>query len=366
MVFEPQCLSGTGAFDNLGLAKNGRCRKLAASWTRIKDARCGDGIRHQPVGRRREAGFTLIDILFVIAILGLLASMAIPGLMRARGAAQASSALGTMRVVNSAQLTFAISCGLGFYSPDFPTLGMAPPGNPEGFLPPELSSGFTFEKSGYIFSLAGTPLSGAPPTCNGLGAGMSAPGYAAVADPIDPSVVTAGTSGRTPTDRSTWIPGRCRPPCRRPAVRRPVRRSSNSRGTPGPRPWRRASGSRLASAAFSLQSLTITSNLEPRTSNLEPRTRNPEPGTPNPDPKRRAGWNLPLVCQRFTWSAPLRAFAAAGAASGGLFCLAAVARVTRFQEPPCAPARRPYGSRASPRPASSIPVRRPPSGPFAR
>lgn len=134
---------------------------------------------------RREAGFTLIDMLFVVAIVGLLASMAIPGLMRARGAAQASSALGTMRVVNSAQLTFAISCGLGFYSPDFPTLGMAPPGNPEAFLPAELSSGFTFEKSGYIFSLAGTPLSGAPPSCNGLGAGMASPGYAAVADPVD-------------------------------------------------------------------------------------------------------------------------------------------------------------------------------------
>jgi type II secretory pathway pseudopilin PulG len=141
--------------------------------------------------RRGEAGFTLVDMLFVVAILGLLASMAIPGLMRARGAAQASSALGTMRVVNSAQLTFAISCGLGFYSPDFPTLGIAPPGNPEGFLPPELSSGFTFEKSGYVFSLAGTPLSGAPATCNGLSAGMSSPGYAAVADPIDS---TAGSA----------------------------------------------------------------------------------------------------------------------------------------------------------------------------
>jgi prepilin-type N-terminal cleavage/methylation domain-containing protein len=140
----------------------------------------------------REAGFTLIDMLFVVAIVGLLASMAIPGLMRARGAAQASSALGTMRVVNSAQLTFAISCGLGFYSPDFPTLGIPPPGNPEAFLPAELSSGFTFEKSGYIFSLAGTPLSGAPPSCNGLGAGMAAPGYAAVADPAD----AGGSAGR--------------------------------------------------------------------------------------------------------------------------------------------------------------------------
>jgi type II secretory pathway pseudopilin PulG len=137
--------------------------------------------------RRHETGFTLIDLLFVIALIGVLASMAIPGLMRARGAAQASSALGTLRVVNSAQLTYAISCGLGFYSPDFPTLGVPPPNSTEGYLPRELSGGFTFNKSGYIFSLAGTPLGGAPATCNGLAAGASAPGYAVVADPLDPS-----------------------------------------------------------------------------------------------------------------------------------------------------------------------------------
>ena len=61
---------------------------------------------------RSESGFTLIDMLFVIAIMGLLSTLAIPGLMRARGAAQSASALGTVRVVNSAQLSFAITCGL--------------------------------------------------------------------------------------------------------------------------------------------------------------------------------------------------------------------------------------------------------------
>ena len=67
-----------------------------------------------------QKGFTLIDMLFVIALVGVLSTLAIPGLMRARGAAQSSSALGTIRVVNSAQLSFAITCGLGFYSPEFP------------------------------------------------------------------------------------------------------------------------------------------------------------------------------------------------------------------------------------------------------
>jgi prepilin-type N-terminal cleavage/methylation domain-containing protein len=132
-----------------------------------------------------EKGFTLIDMLFVVALIGLLSTLAIPGLMRARGAAQSSSALGTIRVVNSAQLSFAITCGLGFYSPDFPTLARKPPSAIDAYLAPELATGPTFMKSGYNFSMAGSALAGAPATCNGLGAGESAPGYAVVADQLD-------------------------------------------------------------------------------------------------------------------------------------------------------------------------------------
>jgi hypothetical protein len=138
-------------------------------------------------GARSESGFTLIDMLFVVALIGLLSTMAIPGLMRARGAAQSASALGTMKVVNSAELSYAITCGLGFYSPDFQTLGVIPPGSIEAFLPPEMSSGPTFIKSGYEFSLAGVGIPGAPGSCNGLAIGLASSGYAMVADPLDVS-----------------------------------------------------------------------------------------------------------------------------------------------------------------------------------
>ena len=139
----------------------------------------------KPGQAQSESGFTLIDLLFVVALIGLLSTLAIPGLMRARGAAQSASALGTMRVVNSAQLSFAITCGFGFYAPDLPTLGRKPPAAPEAFLGPDLSAGPTLVKSGYTFSMGAVGIAGAPGSCNGLAAGAGAAGYALVADPLD-------------------------------------------------------------------------------------------------------------------------------------------------------------------------------------
>jgi hypothetical protein len=104
--------------------------------------------------------------------------------MRARNAAQSASALGTIRLVNSAQLSYAITCGLGFYAPDFPTLTRKPPMSDDAFLASDLATGPTFIKSGYNFSMAGTSFPGAPETCNGLSAGAASPAYALVADEI--------------------------------------------------------------------------------------------------------------------------------------------------------------------------------------
>lgn len=144
--------------------------------------------RKRVIRRGDQRGFTLIDMLFVIALIGLLSSMAIPSLTRARGKAQSSAALGALRVINSAQLSFAITCGLGFYAPDLPSLGAPPPSSPDGFLPPEMTTAATVIKSGYSFGLAATPLGGAPASCNGVAAGQTAVGYVAVGDPLDPTL----------------------------------------------------------------------------------------------------------------------------------------------------------------------------------
>jgi type II secretory pathway pseudopilin PulG len=136
---------------------------------------------------RSERGFTLIDMLFVVGLIGLLSTLAVPGLTRAKGAAQASSALASLRVINSAELSYAISCGLGFYSPTLPPLGVAPPASSSPFLPPELASAVTVNRGGYEFQLFGSALPGAPASCNGVAAGAGAPGYKVSANPLDPT-----------------------------------------------------------------------------------------------------------------------------------------------------------------------------------
>lgn len=139
----------------------------------------------KPCRSTNQRGFTLLDLLFVLALIGLLSVLALPGMLRARGAAQSSSALATMRAINSGQLSYAITCGLGFYAPNLTTLGVRPPASTSAFLPDSLTTGTTIMRHGYSFTVVGTPLAGAPATCNGLGAGQAAAGYALTADPID-------------------------------------------------------------------------------------------------------------------------------------------------------------------------------------
>jgi prepilin-type N-terminal cleavage/methylation domain-containing protein len=137
-----------------------------------------------PRTARSDRGFTLIDLLFVIAIMGTVMSLAIPGLMRARFAAGASSAIGSLRVINSAQLSYAITCGQGFYAPDLMTLGTPPAGSTAAFISPDLGSANVVVKSSWQIQMTGTPLPGAPVSCNGAAQGSDTAGYRAGADPL--------------------------------------------------------------------------------------------------------------------------------------------------------------------------------------
>jgi type II secretory pathway pseudopilin PulG len=153
---------------------------------------------------RKAQGFALIDLIFVCGIIGLLSSIALPRLMLAQQAAGASSAIGSMRTLASAQLTYALSCGSGFYSTDLVTLGTPPPGSNEPFITPALSLGNTVIRSGYLFQLEGLPYPGAPTTCNGLPEG--AQGFRAAADPTtatNPRYFAVNASGMIYEHNST-------------------------------------------------------------------------------------------------------------------------------------------------------------------
>ena len=135
---------------------------------------------------RHAHGFALIDLLFVCGIIGLLCSIALPRLLMAKQAAGAASAIGSIRTINSSQLTFALTCGNGFYSPNLTSLGVPPAGASEAFIAPSLSQADTVTRSGYILRMDGTPFPGSPATCNGVPVGDAAQSYKAAADAGEP------------------------------------------------------------------------------------------------------------------------------------------------------------------------------------
>jgi type II secretory pathway pseudopilin PulG len=108
----------------------------------------------------------LLDILFAIALIGILSGIAVPSLLRGRAAAQETSAIATMRSTHTAQLGYMLTCGSGFYAASFPSLGSV--GGVVGFLPQELTYSVAPSKSGYTMTLApGATGAAGMADCNG-------------------------------------------------------------------------------------------------------------------------------------------------------------------------------------------------------
>jgi type II secretory pathway pseudopilin PulG len=159
------------------------------------------------VKRSAAGGFALIDLIFVCGVIGILAATAMPRMLTAKQAAGASSAIGAMRAINSAQLTYAFTCGLGFYAPDLTTLGTAPEGSRDAFIARSLGASDTVVQASYKIQMRATGVPGAPASCNGVAVGDGGQGFRAAADPLEPTNVRF--SGRTPACRSTRMSRVC-------------------------------------------------------------------------------------------------------------------------------------------------------------
>jgi prepilin-type N-terminal cleavage/methylation domain-containing protein len=113
---------------------------------------------------KRQKGFSLIELLIVVGVILIISAIAVPNLIHSKIAANESSAVGSVRNINTAEVTYQSTWGSGFAA-GLANLGGASPctvatAAAACIIDPLLSTA-PFTKSGYVFNAAGTiPIGG--------------------------------------------------------------------------------------------------------------------------------------------------------------------------------------------------------------
>ena len=128
--------------------------------------------------KKRDRGFSLIELLIVIAIILIIAAIAIPNLLRQRIAANETSAVASLRTLNAVEITYnnsyptvGFACTLSALGPPAGSTAVSP--TAAGLIDSNLASG---NKNGYTFTVA--CIGGGTPTIN----------YQTTAAPASPGV----------------------------------------------------------------------------------------------------------------------------------------------------------------------------------
>jgi type IV pilus assembly protein PilA len=141
--------------------------------------RTQQSIMQEPAKERLSRGFSLIELLIVVAVILVIAAIAVPNFLRSKMRANEASAVANLRNIDTAEVVYSTTYGVG-YSPSLATLGgnpTTPDATQAGLIDSVLSSG---TKSGYTYTFAVTSVDASG---NVLGYSVNA----------DPSV--AGTTG---------------------------------------------------------------------------------------------------------------------------------------------------------------------------